>query len=39
LARELGIPTVAQVRNATGILKNGQRLVVNGTKGTVVVDG
>jgi len=39
LARELGVPTVAQVRNATGILKDGQRIVVNGTKGTVVIDG
>jgi len=39
LARELGIPTVAQVRNATGIFKTGQMVIVNGTKGTVITEG
>lgn len=38
LAREMGIPTVAQVRNATGRFKDGQRVIVNGSKGTVVVE-
>jgi pyruvate,water dikinase len=39
LARELGIPTVAQVKNATGRFKDGQRIIVNGSKGTIVVEG
>jgi pyruvate,water dikinase len=37
LARELGIPTVAQVSEATTLFKNGQSVVVNGTVGTVSI--
>jgi phosphohistidine swiveling domain-containing protein len=39
LARELGIPTVAQVRNATGRFQDGQKVVVDGSKGTVTLEG
>jgi len=35
LAREYGIPTVAQVKNATGIFRDGQEVVVDGGKGVV----
>jgi pyruvate,water dikinase len=37
LAREFGIPTVAQVNRATKILFDGQEVVVDGTKGEVVL--
>ncbi|UCE37037.1 MAG: hypothetical protein JSW00_16330 [Thermoplasmata archaeon] len=37
LAREFGIPTVAQVNRATSIFYDGQEVVVNGTKGEVVI--
>jgi pyruvate,water dikinase len=37
LAREFGIPTVAQVNKATELFFNGQEVVVNGTKGEVVL--
>ena len=37
LAREFGIPTVAQVNNATERFHDGQDVVVNGTKGEVVL--
>lgn len=36
LAREFNIPTVAGIKNATGIFKNQQMLSVNGTRGEVV---
>jgi rifampicin phosphotransferase len=39
LARELGIPTVAQVRNATGRFQDGQRVIVDGSRGTVTLEG
>ena len=39
LARELGVPTVAQVRTATARLRDGQKVLVNGSRGTVVVEG
>lgn len=35
VAREYGIPAVAGVENATGMIKDGQRIRVNGTKGLV----
>ncbi len=38
LAREMGVPTVARVTNATGIFKDGQLVRVNGTNGTVSVE-
>jgi pyruvate,water dikinase len=38
LAREFGIPTVAQVNRATKIFSDGQEVVVNGTKGEVVIE-
>ena len=37
LAREFGIPTVAQVNKATELFYDGQEVVVNGTKGEVVL--
>jgi pyruvate,water dikinase len=37
LAREFGIPTVAQVKRATKIFHDGQDVVVDGTKGEVVI--
>ena len=37
LAREFGIPTVARVNRATTLFHDGQEVVVNGTKGEVVV--
>jgi pyruvate,water dikinase len=37
LAREFGIPTVAQVNKATNLFYDGQEVVVNGTKGEVVL--
>jgi phosphohistidine swiveling domain-containing protein len=39
LARELGIPTVAQVRNATTLFRDGQKVLVDGSRGTVAVEG
>ncbi len=36
LAREFELPTVAQVKNATRILKNNQLITVNGTKGEII---
>jgi pyruvate,water dikinase len=35
VAREYGIPAVLGVRNATSVLKNGQRITVDGVKGVV----
>ncbi|UCG70358.1 MAG: hypothetical protein JSV09_04890 [Thermoplasmata archaeon] len=37
LAREFGIPTVAQVNKATILFKDGQDVVVDGTKGKVIL--
>jgi pyruvate,water dikinase len=37
LAREFGIPTVAQVSRATKIFHDGQEVMVDGTKGEVVI--
>ena len=39
LAREFGIPTVAQVNRATERFSDGDEVVVNGTKGEVVIMG
>jgi pyruvate,water dikinase len=38
LARELGVPTVARVRNATGLFKDGQIVSVNGSNGTISME-
>lgn len=37
LAREFGIPTVAQINKATNLFYDGQEVVVNGTKGEVAL--
>jgi rifampicin phosphotransferase len=37
IARELGVPTVVQVRDVTKSVRTGMRLVVDGTRGTVTV--
>jgi pyruvate,water dikinase len=37
LAREFGIPTVAQVNRATKLFHDGQEVLVDGTKGEVVI--
>ena len=37
VAREYGIPAVVGVRNATVRITTGQRIVVDGSAGTVVV--
>ena len=39
LAREFNLPTVANIKNATSIFKNNQRIAVNGTKGEVILEG
>jgi pyruvate,water dikinase len=36
LARERGIPTVGQVKDATRVLKNGQLVRVDGGRGTII---
>jgi pyruvate,water dikinase len=38
LAREFNIPTVANVKNATGLFKDGQQITVNGTDGEIICD-
>lgn len=35
IAREYGVPAVVGVENATTLIKNGQRIRVNGTDGYV----
>ncbi|MEM3050280.1 MAG: PEP/pyruvate-binding domain-containing protein [Thermoplasmata archaeon] len=35
VAREYGIPAVTAVKNATGVLKTGQRIIVDGNSGVV----
>ena len=37
VARELGVPTVVQLRDATTAIRTGMRLRVDGTRGTVTV--
>jgi pyruvate,water dikinase len=37
IAREYGIPAVVGIENATKILKDGQRIRVDGTRGFVQV--
>lgn len=37
IAREYGLPAVVGVEGATRMIKDGQRIRVNGTKGTVEV--
>jgi pyruvate,water dikinase len=39
LARELGVPTVARITNATSIFKDGQLVRVNGSAGLISVEG
>jgi pyruvate,water dikinase len=39
VAREMGIPAVFGVPGATSLLKNGQRVTVDGSSGTVVLEG
>ncbi|GAA1480509.1 hypothetical protein GCM10009624_09490 [Gordonia sinesedis] len=39
VARELGVPTVVQLRDATARLRTGMRVRVDGTQGTVTVLG
>ena len=36
VAREYGLPTIVNVKGATKILKNGDHIVMNATKGTIV---
>jgi len=38
IGRELGIPTVVGVRNATSIIPNGSRITIDGGKGEVLWD-
>jgi pyruvate,water dikinase len=38
LAREFNLPTVAAIKNATGLFQDGQRVIVDGTKGEIVVE-
>jgi phosphohistidine swiveling domain-containing protein len=35
VAREMGVPAVFAVRNATSLLRDGERVAIDGTKGTV----
>ncbi len=37
VAREYGLPAVVSVENATRLMKDGQRIRVNGTKGYVEI--
>jgi len=37
IAREYGLPTVAGVENATKLIKEGQKMRVNGTHGYVQI--
>ncbi len=39
VAREIGVPSVFGVRDATRLLKDGQQVIVDGSAGTVLVDG
>ena len=37
VAREMGIPTVIGVKNATQIFKSGDRVILDGAKGTITI--
>jgi pyruvate,water dikinase len=37
IAREYGLPAVVGIENATKLIKDGQRIRVNGTEGYVVI--
>lgn len=37
IAREYGLPAVIGVENATKLIKDGQRILVNGTEGYVEI--
>ena len=37
VAREYGLPTIVNVKGATQLLKNGDYVVMNATKGTILV--
>ncbi len=37
VAREYGLPTIVNVKAATKVLKNGDRIRMNATKGTVML--
>jgi pyruvate,water dikinase len=37
LAREFNLPTVAQVKNATKLFTDGQSIIVDGTKGEIII--
>jgi pyruvate,water dikinase len=37
VAREYGLPSVAGVENATRLIKDGQRIRVNGTEGYIEI--
>ncbi len=37
IAREYGLPAVVRVENATGLIKDGQRIRVNGTEGYIEI--
>ncbi len=36
VAREYGLPTIVNVKGATQLLKNGDHIVMNATKGTII---
>ena len=38
VAREYGLPTIVNVKGATKILKNGDHIKMNATKGTKLYD-
>ena len=37
VSRELGIPTIIGVKNATKVLKSGQTLKINGSNGNIEI--
>jgi len=37
IAREYGLPAVVGVENATNVIKDGQRIRVNGTEGYIEI--
>lgn len=37
VAREYGLPTIVNVKGATQLLKNGDHIMMNATKGTILV--
>ena len=38
VAREYGLPTIVNVKGATKLLKNGDRIKMNASKGIVIVE-